>query len=353
MTEKLTLEELKAQNAVEDKETEIKPVEIEKEDNQDKKIEVDESNTEVDTDVKADKDEADTDVEIEPWMQSEEATHKDDQKSNFVPNHEAAERRRKAKALKGELNEQKDENAELKARIAALEAGNTTKQETVNQPLPRPTREQFDYDDDAYDVAVDEWNDKKFDTKLSNHYQTSRQKAAEETRQAKQKESAKKSLDDHYERAAALVESGSVSEENYKNADKMVRLSLDQLNPGKGDALADAVISTLNSLGAGSEKVMYQLGVNSAAMNELKSKLIDDPSGNLVSAYLGQLQTKIQNPSKRRSQAPKPGKDVAGESGSGGPAGVMQSKYSKSTDPQERINLKQAAKKQGIDTKKW
>ena len=163
----------------------------------------------------------------------------------------------------------------------------------------------------------------------------------------------KKSLDDHYERAAKLVSQGKVTEESFKGADKTVRMTLEAMYPGQGDSSADALISTLDSLGAGSEKVMYQLGVNPSKMQELQSKLTADPSGMLACAYLGQLQAEIQTPSKRRSQAPAPSSKADGEGGSAGKGGSLQKAYDKADGSQERITIKRKAKLQGVDVSNW
>ncbi|HHZ69188.1 MAG TPA: hypothetical protein EYN54_02670 [Methylococcaceae bacterium] len=177
-------------------------------------------------------------------MTEETETSEDDQKSGFVPNHEAAKRRKQAKALKGELNETKDENKELLARIAALEGGKQPQVDASVKPLVKPTREQFDYDDDAYDVAIDKYYDDKFDQKLANHSTNTNQKNQQEVQQQSIEAAKKKSLDDHYERAAKLVSQGKVTEESFKGADTVVRMALEKMYPGQGNSSADALIST-------------------------------------------------------------------------------------------------------------
>lgn len=352
-----TLEELKAENAAEELAEESK-LALDTKDN------INDEHVETTDDTKADdikltsEDDDENKVELESWQLTEDAeTSEDDHKSGFVPNHEAATKRKKAQALKGELKEVKTENEELLARIAALESGKEPQkqapQEQVNQLAPRPTREQFDYDDDLYDVAVDKWNDEKLDLKINSHYQSTTQKQQQDSQAQTQQVALKKNLDDHYGRAAELVAEGKVSEDSYKNADRMVRMSMDNIAQGRGDAITDALISTLNDLGAGSEKVMYQLGVNPAKLDVLKSKLTSDPSGFSAAAYLGQLQSQVQTPSKRRSQAPAPGEDVNGESGNNGKGGTLQKQYSKSTDVNDRVTMKRQAKAQGIDVSNW
>lgn len=353
MAELLSLKELKAQNAEVSELNEDLPVDDKKEVIKDEYIEVDKQ-IEAATDKVEPEKEGLTKAEVESWMQTDEAeTSEDDQTSGFVPNEKYANRRKNTKALKGELNDTKDENEELRARLAALESGNAPQAPVVDKLPPRPTREQFEYDDDKYDVAIDEWNDKKFDLKLKTHNQTSQTDNQKQQQQEAQQESQRKNLDDHYGRAQKLVEDGKVTSESYQKADLVVRRSLESISPGNGDNMANTLISTLNALGAGSEKVMFQLGVNPKKMQELQDKLVNDPSGLSASAFLGQLQSQVQTPSTRRSQTPKPGAKVEGEGGAGGKLGTLQKQYSKLTEPQDRISFKRKAKKEGVDVSQW
>lgn len=349
----ITLDELKAENAAIEAEANSAPVEDKKEPIQDEYVEVKEDIV-PDTVESSTEDDDENKAELESWQLTEETeTSEDDQKSGFVPNHEAAKRRKQAKALKGELNDTKDENKELLARIAALESGKQPQDETSVKPLVKPTREQFDFDDDAYDIAVEKYYDDKFDQKLNSHSVNANQKNQQEAQQQALEVAKQKSLDDHYERAAKLVSQGKVTEESFKGADKVVRMTLEKMYPGQGDSSADALISTLDNLGEGSEKVMYQLGVNPSKMQELQSKLAADPSGMLACAFLGQLQAQIQTPSKRRSQAPSPSSKADGEGGSAGKGSSMQKAYDKADGSQARITIKREAKLKGIDVSNW
>lgn len=349
----ITLDELKAENAAIEAEANNAPIEDKKDVIQDEYVEVKEE-IEADTVESSTKDNDEKEAELESWQLTEETeTSEDDHKSGFVPNHEAAKRRKQAKALKGELNDTKDENKELLARIAALESGKQPQAETSVKPLVKPTREQFDFDDDAYDIAIEKYYDDKFDQKLNDYSTNTNQKTQQDAQQQALQVAQQKSLDDHYERAAKLVSQGKVTEESFKGADKSVRMTLEKMYPGQGDSSADAIISTLNSLGEGSEKVMYQLGVNPSKMQELQSKLTADPSGLLACAFLGQLQAQVQTPSKRRSQAPTPSSKADGEGGSAGKGGSMQKAYDKADGSQARITIKREAKLKGIDVSNW
>lgn len=265
----ITLDELKAENAAADEAAKNNQVDDKQEAIKDEYVEVVE-------DVKADaeesksEDEGEQETTLESWQLTDDTvTSDDDKKSGFIPNHEAAKRRKQAKALKGELNDTKDENTELKERIAALEAGNAPQAPKENKLPSRPTREQFDYDDDAYDAAVDDWNDKKLDARLNDHAQKSQTKSQQESQQQAAIATQQKHLDDHYGRASKLVEDGKVTEESYKNADSVVRQSLEAILPKQGNTIANALISTLNSLGDGSEKVMYHHDPNCLPHHQL------------------------------------------------------------------------------------
>ena len=350
-----SLKELKAENAAAEAATNDAPVKDKKEIIKDEYVEVVEQVKAEDTSSKPE-DEGSQEVELEGWQLTEEAEASDDeQKGGFVPNHEAAKRRKKNQALRGEIKEKDSELDDLRKQVEALQSGTAPKVEQEQAALVRPTREQFDYDDDLYDAAVDKFYDEKLDRKIDSRTKDSTERATQANQQQAFADNQKKNLDAHYERAGKLVEDGKLTEESFRNADTLVRRALDSLNPGYGDALTDNLISTLNSLGDGSEKVMYQLGVNPAKLQELQNKLITDPSGLSASMFLGQLQAKAQTPSKRRSQAPTPGSKVEGEGGNNGNVSTSQKQYNKidDNDVQARISFKRQAKKSGIDTSNW
>jgi hypothetical protein len=341
--EKLSLKELKEQNATpEDVKKEVveEVVETTESEDETKKVAGEPEAKEAE-ELKAEE-------EPESWMQPEESENSEDgQKGEFVPNHAVAAVRRK---LKAKLSDSKDENEVLKARIEALEKGGTQAPAREAGLPPRPKREDFDFDDDAYDTAIDDWNDKKVDLKLATHNKSSQQKV----QQDRAEESLSESINGHYDNAAKLVDSGKVTEESYLNADKAVRHAVDKVFGGNGDALTDRLIHTLSITGEGSEKVMYQLGVNPSKLARLSELLRDDPNGLSASVYLGTLQAQITTPQKRRSAAPAPAAKVEGEGGKGGPEGIFHKQYKKAGDDvQARIKAKRAAKAQGVDTSQW
>ena len=109
-------------------------------------------------------------------------------------------------------------------------------------------------------------------------------------------------------------------------------------------------------LGAGSEKVMYSLGVNNARLAELKNRLIADPSGVTAGMYLGELKSEISAPQKRKTNAPKPAAQLKGDEQANDKFKAAKKNYEaahKRGDTSKAFTLKRAAKKAGANTKTW
>ena len=347
MAEKLTLAELKAKNAAEEQaEQETEVVEVEEQ--QDTKVTI----APVESTVEETEDESDEEEseDVESWMQEEVATP-DDGDSGFKPNREAAAVRKK---LKAKLHEKDDELESLKAEIERLKSGSTQQAAPEKMP-PKPKLEDFDYDEAAHEAALDDWYEKKIETKLSSTLTTKQTEQQQREAAERQKKALEEAVDRHYTRAAKLVEEGKVSEEKYTQADRAVRESFERIAKGNGDKIVDSLIKTLDSLGEGSEKVFYQLGVNPAKMQEVANLFATDPSGLSTVAYLGKLQASIQSPTKRKSSAPKPTPELSNGGGSAKtPGDALYKRYKKAgNDVQARFNIKQEAKRQGVDTSKW
>lgn len=348
MTVTKSLKELKEENAKDDT-TEVETVE----DTQSldtvtattEEVEDEGVDTELDADTEPD------DVDIESWMQTEQANSDNDHKGGFKPNHEAAKTR---KRLKAKLSEKDGELESMRAEIEQLRSAKAEPQEAALPP--RPKREDFDFDDDKYDAAVDDWNDKKIDARFKTNSKQSNEDQQQEAASQARIKKVETSLNGHYGRVEKLVGTGKVSQDAYDSAETTVRNAMEMMHPNMGDTVTDNLITTLNNIGEGSEKVMYQLGVNPSKLLELKNKIAEDPSGFTAIAYLGSLQAQISTPTRKRSSAPKPGTKVEGEAGAKGQAGTMQKAYEKagqSNDIQTRISLKRKAKLQGVDTSNW
>lgn len=333
-----TLEELKAENAAAEStetviETETVPT-VEDEIIED--VDTEEADTDTDNLGEDEPEEV-----LEPWMQTES-------ESETVPVSVLAKTRSKLKAKVGERDE---EIERLKGELKQYQNPNQAQQ--VAQVPPRPTREQFDYDDDAYDAAVDEWQMKRFNAQQQSQQQQSQVSKQHQDLMSKVSQEA----DAHYQRAEKLVASGAVSADSYTQADSAVRSAFEQLYPNNGDAVTDAMIMQLNSVGEGSEKVMYFLGKNPSALATLKSKLQSDPSNLQAMMYLGTLQAKVtHSPTKKVSQAPKPGTQLKGEETTSAAAKPQLKKYQaahKANNSQLAFSIKREARQKGIDTSNW
>ncbi len=345
--ETLSLKDLKAENATETDTEDTEAIEEEKGTTlTDDYVEEVEEPEAAEEEAEEGQETTEAEADAEDWMQSEEA---DSNSSDFKPDAEAKKRRVDFKNLKTQVKQKDDELAKLKAEVESL------KQPVQSDSLPpRPKREDFDFDDDKYDAAVDAWNEQKMQRMLDTHAQTSTTKAAEKQQAEAAQKRVSENVNSHYEKAGELVNSGKVSEDAYAKSDSVVRHELERVFPGQGDAVTDQLISTLHSLGDGSEKVMYSLGVNRAKLERLSSLMATDQLQAV--AYLGKLQAETTTPGKRKSNAPKPGADVKGEAKAGGPAESMRKAYEKAGkegDIQARISIKRKAKKEGIDVSNW
>lgn len=346
MAEKLTFAELKAKNAAEEKaeqETEV----AEAEEQLDTKVTIEPVETTVE-EIEDDTEEEESES-VESWMQEEVATL-DDGDSGFKPNREAAAVRKK---LKAKLHEKDDELESLKAEVERLKSGSTQQAAPEKMP-PKPKLEDFDYDESSHEAALDDWYEKKIEAKLSSTLTTKQTEQQQRESAERQKKALDEAVDRHYTRAAKLVEEGKVSEEKYTQADRAVRESFERIANGKGDVIVDSLIKTLDSLGEGSEKVFYQLGVNPAKMQEITNLFASDPSGLSTVAYLGKLQASIQSPTKRKSSAPAPSPELKGGGSTKAPGDAFLKRYKKAGgNVQARLDIKREAKRQGIDTRNW
>lgn len=274
--------------------------------------------------------------EPDDWMKGEE------EPAPQFTDSDVAKVRRKYKA---EAKATKEENVELRKELDELK-------KKIETPVPaqttdKPKREAFKTVED-YAEALTDWKLKNFKSENQSV------QAAQQKEQAK-KEHAQKvaaAVDEHYGRAVKLSEKSGIKPETYQAADRVVREAIDSIFPDTGDAVTDALIS---SIGAGSEKVFYNLGVNPARRAELVKLLNEDRSGIKAAVYLGRLNTELSAPAKRESKAPDPPDPIQGDKANkGGDGGKLKKAYDAAKDDvQKRLDLKKQAKAQGIDTKAW
>ena len=284
-------------------------------------------------------------AEVESWMQADDKTPAD---SETVPLSALTKMRGK---LKDKIHERDGELEQLRSEIEALKSG-SRQQPQQQRTVARPTREQFDFDDDKYDAAMDAWYDAKMDSKLASAGSSTAQKEAAMNAQ----KAVDSAVDAHYQRAAKLATESGITPEVYQNSDLAVRQTIESVMPKMGDSITDALISRL---GIGSEKVLYFIGRNQAAQEKLRASLVSDPSGISAALYLGELKSTVATPKKRVSQAPRPGSDINGDvNGTGGDkkakeAKALYLKAHKSGSPQAAYNAKKSAKANGIDVSNW
>lgn len=335
----MTLEELKAKNASEEAEA-TKATAAEEVEADDLGAE-DESLEPVET-AESEQEEGE-EAEVEAWMQADEQTSDDSGKAVPVAKH--AQMRSK---LKGTIREQASELEQLKAELEALKAGRVKPVQAQPEAVaPMPMLENFDYDQNKYAQAMQQWVSQQAEAKVNAALQGSQQKQSQKAAQ----ERFAKALDDHYDRAANLVATQGISAELYQAADTKFRSVVEAVAPGRGDAIADQLIS---SLGEGSEKVGYFLGRNSEAQAMLQSKLMAGDGGIQAAIYLGELKRQVTSPARKQSMAPKPAPKVGGNEPAHDLSKRLKREYREAAnDPQKRIDTRRKARAAGLNPDEW
>ena len=255
------------------------------------------------------------------------------------------------KRLKGQLTAKSDEIESLKNKIKEMESSHA---ETPKQIGVRPKKSDYYSADDPDDSYIDALTDWKLG-QAARMYEKQSQDAQQNHTLVQAHQSITKSVDEHYERASQLLSETGIGEDVYQAADAAVRHAIDEAMPGSGDIVTDQILSRL---GAGSEKIMYFLGQNTAAINTLKKALSSDQSGLSASMYLGELKAKILTPKKRQSAAPPPPARLQGDANVGKTGDAMRYKKEYDTahkkgDFQSAFNARKSARQLKIDVKDW
>lgn len=284
-----------------------------------------------------------TDTDVPFWLQDED---EEADKSSFETVPVAAIVKLKSK-LKGKLKESNDEVERLKEELRLLKAqGNASAALT---PPKRPRVADFDGDDEAYEAAMDKYEEEK----LIYQKQVLRTEQ-DQTQQIKQQEQAvAKAVDAHYERANKLVQDFGVSTEVYQQADQNVKEAIEAVMPDAGETVFNQFISLI---GDGSEKTMFYAGKNKAAQAELKSLLAEDKSGLKAMFYLGKISERINGTKTQQSRARKPAPQHRGDARASTQGGALKRKWDAAHakgNTQEAYNIKQQAKKAGVNTNEW
>jgi hypothetical protein len=340
-----TLAELKAANAAE--EEAAQPVAEEARNHEELETETEgETQTGVDDEEDAESGEESSETDTEDWMRGDEQGTPDADKKFGDGDVAAAKRKLRAKLER----QHQTELEKLQQEIEELKKSKSEPQPDLSSSLPpHPKWDDFadkDNPEAAYTEALVEYNAKAQAAKAE-----AAQKA-EAIRRQREEQSSKisQAVDQHYDRAVGLAEKSGISADAYKAADLNVRQMIDSVIPGGGDPVTDALIA---NLGEGSERVMYNLGVNSGRRAELEKRLREDSTGLRAMAYLAELNATLKAPSKRTSNAPAPSPQINGDKKGPDNLKRLRQRYDKAKTSQARYEIRKEARQAGVNTRDW
>ena len=278
---------------------------------------------------------------VEPWEELDDGEGDGDLGDMPVAAHVRYKRKKKKVLEKVELEMEalKKENAELKS--------GTFKPEAAPE---RPTRGNFT-DEAQYYVALETYEDQM--TALRQKRQNFQSGKEDQQRQYAAK--IETGVNAHYERAAKIAKETGISPEVYQKTDGAVRDAVESVLPEMGDIVVDQAVTLL---GKGSEKVLFYIGRNQAALDRFKSLLAEDKSGMKAMIFLGQQKERLTGVSKRRSNAPAPAAKADGDGGVNEPASTRKLKKAydaahKKGNLQAGYDAKKKARAAGADVSAW
>lgn len=344
----MTLDELKAENAetAEDaaKAENVVTDETESLDTQSSDAGTEETTATEETEQPEGDAEADSakteETEVESWMQGDAATSPGAE-PKYTDSDMAGQRRK----YRAKLEAKNEVEEELRRKIVELESAKTA-------PTGKPKYDDFvDADDPetAHREALVRWEVQKMTAEAEAQRTSSELKRQQE----EQQRVISQRVDQHYERAVQLAQKSNITPEAYHAADARVKQAVNEIFPGSGDVVTEGLIA---NLGDGSEKVMYNLGVNTERLEKLKDKLREDRNGLQAAVYLGELRASIVPSKVRTSQAPAPAPELQGDKSGSESERALKRKYDaahKKGDIQAAIDIKQEAKWAGANTKSW
>lgn len=138
----------------------------------------------------------------------------------------------------------------------------------------------------------------------------------------------------HYVRA----EKSGLDPEKFANAERKVRET-------HGNMITDKLVDIL---GEGSEKVLFVLGTNDAALTKFNSLMKDDQSGLKAVAYLADLKQRVKPKKRTKSAAPEPDRAAKGGSITATALQKQFDKADKAGDAGEMFKLRRQAKRDGV-----
>lgn len=347
----MSLSELKAQNGGESETVkEVVEPQVEVDAETEEVSEVEETET-LDQEVEDESsDDEELEAEVEEWMKGSD--------DRTIPLGEHIEVRQ---SLKTDLRNERKEKSELEKKVEELEARLQSQSKGVvsppSQELKAPDVKEYMNEYDEVDWAkFNQDNNKYLHDMVQQQLQGNAQSQQEQVAQAQRQEQAKKVIDDHYNRAQKLVTDGVVKAKDYSEADLSIVNRFEQLMPGKGRSLADELVNHLSTVSDEPEKVWYKLGRDANLLNEVIQAYQADPSGVQGVAKLARISSQYSKPVARKSNAPKPTKQIKGNQSSSSDAAKLARKYKdaqKKGDFSASFKAKREAKKAGIDTSKW
>jgi hypothetical protein len=335
----LTLSELRAQNAAEEDKQEQSNADYEAAQNEPENLDNDLTDGASDNQEAQEVDE--NQEQAEAWL-SEENEDGESNEGNAELKFSDKDIGAAKSRLKARLKAEKDEVQRLKEEVERLKAN-------VSAPVSQktdgavPTPEQYDYDQEAYAKAMQQW--------VAQSVQQASKAQSEALRQQEEQKALERSVNEHYERAAKLVQKHGIEPDLYREAGLTLRRTVDQVFPGAGDVITDKILATL---GEGSEKVEYHLGRSAQKREILKAKLLEDKNGLSAMAFLGRVLAEVNEPARKQTRAPAPAARATGGNSSGGQVTAQDfvKKYNAEKDPQKRFQIMRQAKSAGVDVVK-
>jgi predicted component of type VI protein secretion system len=247
--------------------------------------------------------------------------------------------------LKDRISEKDTEIEKLKTAAS----GSATPAATAT-PVPPPNRIDFNTDDE-YAQAMQSWQNVAVDSAVSN---TLKNKQIQMQQQLKLRE-----LDDAVDTFENKISELAVKHKiPVENIDRAVTAFVDTVTSARPEVGGIAVKQIIKVIGDGAEKVIYHLGVNTKARDELYNLLVNDPSGLSAAMFLGQKKATLLAPKTTTSRTPPPAPDTSGDAAGGGSANAKglkkaYQKAQKSGDAQKAWDARAAAKRAGVDVSSW
>ena len=146
-----------------------------------------------------------------------------------------------------------------------------------------------------------------------------------------------------------MLKTSGISSDVYRDSESKVRELAESIFPGEGDQTIDTLIDTV---GEGSEKVIYALGRKPQLLAEFESALRSNPLKAV--ALLSKKAAEFSAPTKRKSMAPAPSKQINSDTKPVSSAELKKYKAAHNKKDQAgAFSIKMAAKRAGVDVSKW